>query len=660
MGQDYYVASDMPTMEQIRSQMGLFTIFFGAFWLNLQLLFPFPHRQMERHPVWMYLLCYLPVPLCTLGMNIIRGNYWLTILMVSIFLQIMAGFIILGYTRKRAVEPIHKRQIRLVMTGAGIGMSGLLLLLLLAITNALIQLQFINELIISIIVIIVFLGMLVVPVSFALAIGRHGLLEIEGKLRRGTRFALTSLGLLAVFYLVLYFVSDIVLNVMGPEKRTPTLILAVLMAAGFAPAQRKIRTVMEKRIYPERVRLRAMLSDFLQNSLTIPDKEEFWRELEGRMQTALGIAVVRPALLMPKESRLILRDGSPTPFEKNSAFIENLRRRGNRPMLRDEISEGQRLEFSAEESKWFENNQIALILPLNTRNNLNGFLGLGYKTGEKDFEPADFELLQSLASQISFAVENVMLLEESVVKRRLDTEMAIARQVQERMLPQELPVTKGLQVAARSLFCTEVAGDYYDVIRLDDKRLILAVGDVSGKGAGAAMLMSNVQAALRTATFISSGTGLGEIITYLNDLIYGNSQPDQFIKLFAALYDDGEHTLEFINAGHNPPLLARADGQILELQEGGILLGAVPGMTYEKGKERLGTGDVFCLYTDGITEAWNNHNEMYGEERLKGFLLSQRGNEAEDILRNLEKEVIQFTEGRPLSDDFTVIVAKVK
>jgi sigma-B regulation protein RsbU (phosphoserine phosphatase) len=190
--------------------------------------------------------------------------------------------------------------------------------------------------------------------------------------------------------------------------------------------------------------------------------------------------------------------------------------------------------------------------------------------------------------------------------------------------------------------------------------LILAVGDVSGKGAGAAMLMSNVQAALRTATFISSGTGLGEIITYLNDLIYGNSQPDQFITLFAALYDDDEHTLEFINAGHNPPLLARADGQILELQEGGILLGAVPGMTYEKGKERLGTGDVFCLYTDGITEAWNDHNEMYGEERLKGFLLSQRENEAEDILRNLEKEVIQFTEGRPLSDDFTVIVAKVK
>jgi phosphoserine phosphatase RsbU/P len=229
-----------------------------------------------------------------------------------------------------------------------------------------------------------------------------------------------------------------------------------------------------------------------------------------------------------------------------------------------------------------------------------------------------------------------------------------------------------LEIAAMSKFCTEVDGDYYDVIDTGDGRTVLAIGDISGKGAAAALLMSNVQASLRTAIGIEAqievenksspnrGIHLSGIVSNINKLIFRNSQPEQFITFFVALFDPPTMTLEYINAGHNPPLVVSRSGVVQELTEGGVLLGIMPGLPYKAGSVQLSVGDILFLYTDGLSEAARADEEMFGEERIKQFLAANTNLEPKDFLENIEKEVSLFIGEEALADDFTLLCARVK
>jgi sigma-B regulation protein RsbU (phosphoserine phosphatase) len=416
-----------------------------------------------------------------------------------------------------------------------------------------------------------------------------------------------------------------------------------------------------------------MLSDFLSSSLSTTDKKSFWTELEEKLKVVLQVDTAYPVLRGAGNGQFIHWSGSATPFGSEGDFVNKITKLGNRPIMRDELEASQRVDLSVEEKVWLNANRVALILPMVVRSQLIGFLGIGSKREQRDFEVADFEILQSLSSQIAVAGENIMLLEESVEKKRLEAELSIARKVQEGMLPQHIPPSPGLEIAARSRFCTEVAGDYYDVIVLNKFQTAMAIGDVSGKGAGAALLMSNVQASFRMAIGIESKSirtandasishhkiGLSSLMSNINDLICESSQPEQFITFFAAVYDCRNEILTYVNAGHNPPLLISKDGDITELPIGGILLGAADGMMYDEGKLKVIEGDLIFLYTDGLSEATNVEGEMFGEERIKEFLAHNRNLSPELILQKLEEEVIGFTKNPQLSDDFTLLAARV-
>jgi sigma-B regulation protein RsbU (phosphoserine phosphatase) len=211
-----------------------------------------------------------------------------------------------------------------------------------------------------------------------------------------------------------------------------------------------------------------------------------------------------------------------------------------------------------------------------------------------------------------------------------------------------------------------VAGDYYDIINIDSDHTVLAIGDVSGKGAAAALMMSNIQASFRTAIGIGGGdeqnaTGnrLSNIVARINDLIHRNTPPGQFITFFVAIYNNANKTITYVNAGHNPPMLMRPDGKIVLLDKGGLLLGAMPNMPYEQDTVQLETRDIMFLYTDGVSEAENAAGEMFEEKRIEELLLAHRDRPAAEILSTLETEVQNFIGEIPLADDFTTLVARV-
>jgi sigma-B regulation protein RsbU (phosphoserine phosphatase) len=371
-----------------------------------------------------------------------------------------------------------------------------------------------------------------------------------------------------------------------------------------------------------------MLREFLSQAVTYADKNAFWNELEIHLKQVLGIEEIQT--LLYREEREVFsqwNNGSDSPFTVDSMLAASLIGLKSCPLMLDEELACDKLELNDNERSWLDDRKIAMILPLQTRTRLVGFIGLGFKSDREDFNIEECNTLMSIASQVAVVAENLQLLEENIEKQRMDKELGMARRVQKGLLPGKIPDTPGLEVAARSKFCLEVAGDYYDIIKIDDRRTVVAIGDVSGKGAAAALLMSNIQASFRIAVSIGSGSSdsanifnIADVVSRINDLIHNNTPPDQFITFFVGVYDSQDKSFSYVNAGHNPPMLIRADGQIELMDKGGLLLGALPDMPYEEGVMNVGNNDLIFLYTDGVSEAENSDDEfsLYGRRKRSG------------------------------------------
>ena len=229
-----------------------------------------------------------------------------------------------------------------------------------------------------------------------------------------------------------------------------------------------------------------------------------------------------------------------------------------------------------------------------------------------------------------------------------------AREIQQALMPTTLPQIQGCELAAGCQPARMVGGDYFDAIRLGDARAAIAIGDVAGKGMAAALLMSNLQAIVRA---FAPALAPDELCAKANQLIAGNVAPGKYITFFYAVIDTARMTLDYCNAGHNPPILRRRDGTLESLREGGPVLGVIPAARYAAGAVELRSGDCLVLYTDGISEAFNAADEEFGEERLMGAL-DQPVGVAEESRQRIMAAVTEFSNGN-FHDDATMMIVSM-
>ena len=266
-------------------------------------------------------------------------------------------------------------------------------------------------------------------------------------------------------------------------------------------------------------------------------------------------------------------------------------------------------------------------------------------------------LLESLAFEATKSLESVRLMHEEREKKSLEGELDIARQVQIALSPTTFRQPEHFEVAAASIPSRYLGGDFYDLIAHDDTHAIFTLGDISGKGIGAALMAAMSQGALQAQ--FASGEPLDRVITHLNHVLVQKSASGHFLTLFCAVLNrDGSFV--YLNAGHNPPILARADGRVELLSTRSLLLGAFDFATFESREGQLDSGDVLVMFTDGVTEAVNSANEMFGDERLESLVTSIRGLTANEIQTRILDEVLAFTRGLPQGDDITLITLKLK
>jgi sigma-B regulation protein RsbU (phosphoserine phosphatase) len=303
-----------------------------------------------------------------------------------------------------------------------------------------------------------------------------------------------------------------------------------------------------------------------------------------------------------------------------------------------------------------------LLLPLPGRNRMMGVMALGPKRSEAAYSRSDLRLLQAVASQTGLALEVSelahSLASEAAQRERVNREMEIAREVQERLFPQQMPYISGATVAGACRPALGVGGDYYDLIDLGDGRIGLAVGDVSGKGISAALLMASLRASLRGVT-LGSPRDFAKLMHQVNHLVYEASASNRYATFFFAAYDPKTRKLDCVNAGHNPPVLLRGN-EIILLKAGGPVVGLLPNAPYVEEALTLEPGDLLVLYTDGISEAMTHKEEEWGEERMIAAARRVKGQPASHVLSKLFAAVDAFTAGAPQHDDMTLLVLKLE
>ena len=648
-----YATFQIPYQNTLNLFFLTMSVFSPVFFLKLQLVFPRVNQFYDSHRNMVNALIFLP-GLAGGALVVWKGNAGALPLAINQTALFAIGFGVLLKNYIRADSFLARRQTRLLLWGSVCGLIfyiAIPLVILLAPAwyagwSTLTNFYVFN---------VTFVLLLLVPVSFAYAFGRYRLLEVEAKVKRGTRVVAVNVAFLVLFFGILYTFGELLLKQFDVESRTPTLVVGLVLAMGFIPAQRKVRDILEERFYPEKERLRNLLRDFLQSAERIGDTSSFWTGLAERLSAGLSTAEITPVLRTrdpgaPGGSG----EGEFSPFESLGELVGKLGS-GDHPLLVDEVLASGRVKLGEEQKEWFAESRAAVILPLVAGSGTAGYLLLGVKRNGEDYAPEELDLLRNLAAQIALVAENLDLLEEKLEKQKLEEQLLVARQIQEGLLPGELPHTPGLELAARIKFCLDVAGDYYDVIPLKNGNTLIAIGDVAGKGVGAALLMSNLQASLRTVKDV--GISLTEVVRRINALIFENTPTDLFITLFVAVVNPRRGEITYVNAGHNFPVLARADGRVERLDTGGLLLGVLSSCDYEEETVPFARGDTLLMFTDGVSEAMTPNDEEFGEERIACMTSSNAGASLKKLLEKIEREVEIFTGVDTFSDDFTLLAA---
>jgi sigma-B regulation protein RsbU (phosphoserine phosphatase) len=297
-----------------------------------------------------------------------------------------------------------------------------------------------------------------------------------------------------------------------------------------------------------------------------------------------------------------------------------------------------------------------LAVPLGVSEKVFGIIYADSPIAEGRFTEDHLKVLTTLASVAAIRVENARLTESRFQQERLERELQLAMEIQQRFQPTASPQIPGYEFQGISFPCYEIGGDYYDFIQRDDGRLVIALGDVSGKGTAAALLMSSLHAAIHAQT--GSHDTIVETISAVNKYLAENIPPNRFVTLFYAELDPESGAVSFLNAGHNPPLIVHAAGTVEQLASGGLPLGIRADADYREGRTHMQMGDVLVIYSDGVTEAASPNGEEFGPTRLYEVVSRNVDASAAGIRDRIESALTKFSQGTKAADDITLVIVK--
>jgi sigma-B regulation protein RsbU (phosphoserine phosphatase) len=569
-------------------------------------------------------------------------------------------FVILAYKTVTATTSDARRRFLLLDTGAAVGLLPFLIMVTLVVihhTNfrglpALVSIA----------------ALLVFPLTMAYVIVVHRAMDVRVTLRQGLQYLLATSGIrilqIAISAGIIVLAATISVN-FSVAMRVGLLAVGFALLVGLGAFADRLRRWIDRRFFREAYEADEILADLAARAPTMVETAPLLETVASRVAEALhvpriaiflnGNGVFRPAYAVGYGS-------SPSgTFTEQSLTLRRLRKAPHALVEFEDADSWVQLT-DREERAALEELKPELLLPLTLKEKVLGIMSLGSKQSEEPFSPTDLRLLSSVAAQTGLALENGRLTEaikeEARAREKQNRELELGREVQERLFPQEYPAIPGLDYAGACRPALGVGGDYYDFIPIANGGLGIAIGDVSGKGIPAALLMATLRAFLRGQA-IDHETDLSAVIANLNRLVFESSAQNRYATFFLGTYDSASRVLRYVNAGHNAPMVIRAGNEVVRLEAGGSVVGLLRGGAWEPGQVKLERGDLLLAFTDGISEAMNRADDEWGEQRLIDAVRAMQAAPAKAILEHVVKSADVFVAGAPQYDDMTLIVARV-
>jgi sigma-B regulation protein RsbU (phosphoserine phosphatase) len=504
------------------------------------------------------------------------------------------------------------------------------------------------------------LAMVLLPITMAYVIVVERALDVRVVVRQGMQYALARGGIRVIQFFLGVGVIYMSVQLLDSERVRP-LVRYGCIGLGVAVVIRirdlgdRVRGWLDRRFFREAYDAERILGELSEQVRAILNTDELLETVMRKIVESLHVE--RIAVLLPEGGmfRPAFETGYAAPLNVslsgNGPTVSRLRLAGGPVMVEDRGEDATELaELDAQ-----------LLLPLASKKELLGVISMGPKRSEEPYSSNDSRLLLMVAAQTGLALENSRLSEaiaHEVAERELhNREMEIARDVQQRLFPQNLPKVEGLEYAGYCRPALGVGGDYYDFLALAEGQLGLVIADISGKGIPAALLMASLQASVRGQS--QSAGDVAALMTNVNRLVYEVSPASRYATFFYSQYDPATRRLTFSNGGHNAPMVLRGCEVIL-LETGGPVVGLFPQGCYKQDSIVLEAGDLLVLYTDGMSEAENPGEEEWGEEALIRAARGCAGLAPKEMIASIMTAADGFANGAPQHDDMTLVIARVR
>jgi len=568
-----------------------------------------------------------------------------------------------------------RRRMRVLLVGSQLGLTPLLIILIIAAIRKVDTEQavpfafFITALLLF----------MLFPLSLAYVVIVQRAMDVRILLRQGTQYALARGTIRGIRLVLALTLAYLMFRTVGKHDVPPWVVfipLALFLLLRFG-VEKRAQLWIDRRFFRESYSAEQLLSELSAQAGQFTETRPLLETVTQRISDTLHVDRLVVLLRTPTGFRLQTAMGVDLPhgflLSQSSNAIGAIERRNKPATVYFDRPDDWLLDATEDEQNALRELDAEVLLPLPGRSQLMGVMALGPKRSEQPYSPSDLQVLSLVGTQTGMAIENSELVrtltKEMAQRERMNRELEIAREVQERLFPQNFPQVAGVELAAACRAAQGVGGDYYDYMLMGDGRLALAVGDVSGKGISAALLMASLRASLRGQT-MQGATNLALVVENVNALLYDSSASNRYATFFFGSYDPVTRLIRYVNAGHNAPVVLRpiagADGpvtarfEVHKLEGGGPVVGMLPIAHYEQCELQMQPRDLLLAYTDGISEAMNPLEEEWSEDSMAEEAMLHATEPAQAILDALVKAADRFAAGAPQHDDMTLLLMKVE
>lgn len=506
--------------------------------------------------------------------------------------------------------------------------------------------------------------MAVIPIAFGYSIFRYQLMDVSVVVKNAIIYGAATLTIAAIYFLVIYLLGQGISQAIGTQYQGIIAgIIFIIFALVFQSTKDKFQNFLTEKFYPEQFAYQKILVKFSNDVSSMVGLENILDKTYDTFTNALKIdnfgIMVRGnhnGDLVPVRTKGIKSENLTFNHSAIQSFIEQTKLLSKIPAIeREEF-----VSVCGERSTKLIDNDIFTVIPMTVKSNVVGLLLFGLKHSGAQFSHEDLELLNAVANQAAISIENARLYEAEKQKLAIERDLDLARKIQQGLLPGCIPNMNKLDICGQMIPAMQVGGDYFDLIKVSDSKLFVVVGDVSGKGLSASLYMAKLQTMIQLAC--TADKTPKQILIEINKKLYESLERSWFVTMTLALFDSSTNKVKFCRAGHMP-LITANNGAINLYKSKGIGLGLESGVLFESSlveeEVKFSTGEIFAFFSDGITEAMNERNDLFGEDKLSELLKNKSNSTSSDLMNEIWESITKFRGHAEQSDDMTMVLVKV-